>query len=235
VPRALLPHLIRSLVATFAALSALGQGGGCIEPDTEYKDFIARAPAPSLDASPSAGDSAPPALPCAQLMADAGGLSGTFYGACLTTASAGDATQAIYTVVDFTVTPGSGGAADTVSASMTSLQLKPTNVSQTVGGVSNPPPAPLSSACTFVLDAGTISIPGPANATGAVLTMTGTTYSCKLLTPDASCGAFSATITMPVMLDLTKGGNYCVFRRAPADGSITLFTLSDFTCPDAAG
>jgi len=209
-------------------------GAGCIDPASEYDAFLARAPAPSLDAS-AAADGEIPAIPCTQLLADADNLSGTFYGACLTTVSAGDATQAIYTVVDLAVTPGSGGAPDTVSATMTSLQLKPTNISQTIGGVSKPPPAPISSGCTFVLDAGTIMIPATANATGAMLTLTGTTYSCKILTPDDSCGVFSATVTAPVMVDLTKGGNYCVFRRAPADGSITQFKLADFACAGAPG
>jgi|HubBroStandDraft_1064217.scaffolds.fasta_scaffold27636_3 hypothetical protein len=219
------------MALSFAALAVLEDGAACIDPTSDYNDFIARAPAPSLDAS--VGDGGVPALPCSQVLA--GGASGVFYGACLTTASAGDATQAIYVLVKSTLTPGAGGSADEITVTMTSLQLHPTNISQTVGATSSPPSATVSAQCTFVIDAGTIVIPGAANAVGSDLTLTNTTYSWKLLTPDASCAALSATVTVPTMVDLTQGGNYCVFKRAPADGSVTEFTLGDFVCAGAPG
>ena len=153
----------------------------------------------------------------------------------LETANAGDATQAIYVLVKTTLTPSTSGSADQVAVAMTSLQLHPDNISQTVGSTSSPPAAIVSSQCTFVVDAGTITIPAAANASGADLTLSGTTYSWRLLTPDASCAALSATVTMPVMIDLTRGGNYCVFKRAPADGTVTEFTLADFACAGAPG
>ncbi len=219
------------MALSFGVLAALQDSTACIDPTSDYNDFIARAPAPPLDAS--VGDGGVPALPCSQVLA--GSPSGTFYGACLTTANAGDATEAIYVLVHLTVMPGGGGSADEVAVTMTSLQSHPTNISQTVGATSSPPATTLSSECTFVADAGTIVIPGAANALGSDLTLTGTTYGWKLLTPDASCTSLSATVTVPTTVDLTQGGNYCVFKRAPADGSVTDFTLGDFVCAGAPG
>ena len=84
-----------------------------------------------------------------------------------------------------------------------------------------------------MLDAGTVTIPGAANSDGVDLVLSGTAYRSKLVTDDLSCAALDTTVTAPVMVDLTKGGNYCVFKRAPADGTVTPFTLADFACPGA--
>jgi hypothetical protein len=78
-------------------------------------------------------------------------------------------------------------------------------------------------------------IPGPANFSSFTFVLENTQYRGKLLTPDSSCADLDATITSPTTVDLETGGNYCVFRRAPADGAVTRFTLSDYACPGAPG
>ena len=91
----------------------------------------------------------------------------------------------------------------------------------------------VSPQCTYVLDAGTTVIPAAASSPPVDLTLANTVYRGKLLTPDTACTALDAMLTSPASLDLTQGGNYCVFRRAPPDGTITPFKLDEFTCPGA--
>jgi hypothetical protein len=219
----LLPRLGGSLSLALLPLSV-----GCLDPQADYDAFVARAPAP--DAQPPLND-AQVADPCTEVLA--GHPSGTFYGACLTTANTGDVTQATYVKLDTVVTPNADGATGQLATKITSLQHNPTNVSQTVGVTSSPPAAPISAQCTYVLEAGTTVIPAAANSAQMDLVLSNTRYRGKLLTPDSSCTALDATITSPVMIDLTKGGNYCVFRRAPSDGSVTPFKIDDFACPGA--
>jgi hypothetical protein len=223
--RPLRPFRTLTTIATVLTVSALA---ACINPQDDYEAFIARAPAP--DAQVAAGD-APSGEPCMQVLA--GPRTGTFYGACLTTAASGDVTQATYVKLDISVDVNPDGASGTLTTAFTSLKYQATNVSDTVGPTQNNPPVPITKDCTYVIDAGTTNIPSAAYKLNAALTLSGTRYRGKLLTPDSSCSALDATLTSPVMLDLTTGGNYCVFRRAPPDGSITLFKKDDYTCPGA--
>jgi hypothetical protein len=202
----------------------------CIDPQADYNAFVARAPAP--EARPPASSDAEMADPCPQILSSKP-PGGTFYGACLTTANSGDVTQATYVKLDTTVVPSADFTTGELTVQITSLMVHPTNISQTVGATTSPPTAPISTECTYVLEAGTTVIPAAANAASTALTLQNTQYRGKLLTPDESCSALDATVTSPVMVDLTKGGNYCIFRRVPADGSITLFTIDDFACPGA--
>ena len=216
----------RAVLPRFAAL-ACAAFVGCIDPQSDYNAFVARAPAP--DAAPLADD-AQVVDPCSVVLA--GNPSGTFYGACLTTANSHDIKQATYVKLDATVVKNADGTAS-VTSRITSLVYEPTNVSQTIGATSSPPTATISASCTYVLEAGTIVIPAQANMASTELTLSNTRYRGKLLTPDSSCTALDATLTSPISLDLTMGGNYCIFRRPMPDGSITLFTLDEINCPGA--
>jgi len=213
----------------FLALAALRQGTGCVDPKTDYDDYLARVPATTFDAS--APDQSAPALPCSAILA--GSPSGVFYGACLTAVSKGDPSGEIYAVLHETVTANADGTTGTITISQAYLQAKPTNVSQTASAFIDYPALPISSDCTYVLSAGDVTIPGASNSDMVDLVLSGTTYLAKLLTDDQACAAFSAMVTAPVSVDLTMGGNYCLFRRAPADGSITSFPAADFACPGA--
>lgn len=212
------------------ALAIAIPSGGCIDPQADYDAFVARAPAP--DAQPPASSDADVADPCPEILSS-NPPGGTFYGACLTTAASGDVTQAIYVKLDTMIVPSADHTTGELTVQMTSLKAHPTNISETVGATTSPPTTAISAQCTYVLDAGTTVIPAAANAADTDLTLENTTYRGKLLTPDLSCSALDATVTSPVPVDLTKGGNYCIFRRAPADGSITPFALDDFACPGA--
>jgi hypothetical protein len=213
-----------------ALVLALGLGvAGCILPADAYSAFIERAPAP--DAAPtSAGDGGES---CSDILA--GDPSGTFYGACLTSASSDDITQATYVKLVATVVTAPGGQTAGITSQMTSLVRSPSNISDTTGATSSPPTAPVAADCTYVIDAGTTTIPPLANFTGFSLVLENTVYRGKLLTPDSSCADLDATISSPTTVDLETGGNYCVFRRAPPSGAVTLFTLSDYACPGAPG
>ncbi len=226
--RALLSHL-RGPKAGFGVLIAVVVcDTGCIDPQGDYDAFVARAPAPDAQI---AVDDAQTTEPCPQILA--GTPSGTFYGACLTTASSKDVTQATYVKLDTMVAPSADHTTGELTVGITSLVSSPKNISQTVGATTNPPSAPITKDCTYVINAGTTIIPGASNAAKTDLTLSNTRYRGKLLTQDESCTDLDAVITSPVPVDLTMGGNYCIFRRAPADGSITLFKLSEFACPGA--
>jgi hypothetical protein len=219
---------LRGRASGVSALLAVGALVACIDPGADYEAFVARAPAP--DAEVSAAD-AYTGEPCMQVLA--GPRTGTFYGACLTTAASGDITQATYVKLDISVDVNPDGATGTLTAAFTSLKYQATNVSQTEGPTQHPAPAAIAKDCTYVIDAGTTNIPAAAYKLNADLTLAGTRYRGKLLTPDESCSDLDATLTAPVMLDLTTGGNYCTFKRAPPDGSITLFKKEDYACPGA--
>jgi hypothetical protein len=210
--------------------AALAPAAGCVNPSGDYEDFVARASAiPIPDASPV--DTGIATIPCSDVLSSS--PSGIFYGACLTTASAGDATAAIYVVVQNDVTVDPGGATGKLTVTQTFLDLHPTNTSQKVGPPMTYPQVAITAACTYVLDAGMVTIPAAANSAGVDLVLDGTRYRGKVFNDDASCSALDAKITAPVTVDLTQGGNYCVFRRAPASGAVTPFTLADFACPGA--
>ena len=213
-----------------ALWTSLLASGGCIDPRGDYDDFVARA---SSIPPPEAGaaDTGIASIPCSEVLSS--GPSGTFFGACLTTASAGDATSAIYVVVQNDVVPSADGMTGQLTVTQTFLALHATNISQTAGPPLAYPPVTITPACTYVLDAGTVHIPASANSAAVDLVLDGTRYRGKIFTDSDSCSALDATITAPVTVDLTKGGNYCVFRRAPASGAVTPFTLADFACPGA--
>jgi hypothetical protein len=219
---------LSTLIATCTLVAVALAVPACINPGDDYSNFVARAPAPDAQAVASdafAGE------PCKQVLA--GPRTGTFYGACLTTAASGDVTQATYVKLDITVDVNPDGATGTLTAAFTSLLFKANNVSMTVGSTQHPPTVPIASDCTYVINAGTTNIPGTANSLGVDLTLTNTRYRGKLLTPDESCSDLDAIVTVPAMVDLTMGGNYCIFKRAPPDGSFAPFTHGDFACPGA--
>jgi hypothetical protein len=233
VPGKLLPEGLFDWALAWGLAAALAPAQGCVDPRTDYDDFIARVSAiPPPDAAPGAsGDTGVASVPCSQVLASK--PSGTFYGACLTTANAGDATAAIYVVVQNDVVPDADGTTGKVTITQTFLALHATNISQTVGPPQVYPTAPVTAACQYVVNAGTVNIPAAANSAGADLVLEDTRYRGKIENDDESCTALDAHVTAPVTVDLTQGGNYCVFRRAPASGAITPITLADFACPDA--
>ncbi|MGH7437909.1 MAG: hypothetical protein ACRENE_19695 [Polyangiaceae bacterium] len=208
---------------------ALGVSSGCIDPRADYDAFVARAIV--ADAQPPSSGDAEPTEPCPQVLS--GQATGVFYGACLTTAASGDLRQATYVKLDSMLTANADHTAGTLTVQLTSLRFGATNVSDTVGATQSPPPAPISPQCTYVIEAGTTTIPAQADYATTELVLTNTRYRGKLVSEDESCAALDATVTTPVTVDLTMGGNYCVFRRAPADGAVTPFALSDFQCPGA--
>jgi hypothetical protein len=209
--------------------TALGVSIGCIDPGADYDAFVARAIVPDAQPMPSAD--AQPAEPCPQILA--GPATGTFYGACLTTAASGDLRQATYVKLDSTLMANADHTAGTLTVQLTSLRFGATNVSDTVGATQSPPPSPVSPQCTYVIEAGTTTIPAGADYASTELVLMNTRYRGKLISEDESCSALDATVTTPVTVDLTMGGNYCVFRRAPKDGTVTPFKLSDFQCAGA--
>jgi hypothetical protein len=217
----------RAAPLTFAGALAV-VFGGCIDPHADYDAFVARAPAP--DAAPPATD-AQAADPCPEILS--GPPMGTFYGACLTTANSGDVTQATYAKLDAMLVPSADHTTGQLTVVFTSLVRNPKNVSQTAGAPGAPKTAAVSAQCTYVLDEGTQLIPAAANAAATDITLSNARYRGKLLTPDETCSALDAMITIPATVDLTKGGNYCIFRRSPSDGSITPFTIDEFACPGA--
>jgi hypothetical protein len=211
------------------ALGALGVSFGCVDPQGDYDAFVARAVVP--DAQPPSAADAQPTEPCPQILA--GPPSGVFYGACLTAAASGDLKQATYVKLESTIMPNADHTAGTLTVQLTSLRYGATNVSDTVGATQSPPPAAISAECTYVLEAGTTTIPAEAYYSPTELVLTGTRYRGKLLSEDESCSDLDATVTSPVTVPLTMGGNYCVFRRAPQDGTVTPFVLAEFQCAGA--
>jgi hypothetical protein len=227
----LLAHLPRTGARAGSCFGLAILVAACADPQGDYDSFLARAPAP--DAQPAAVGDAQPAEACPMILM--GQASGVFYGGCLTTAAAGDVTQATYVRLDTMVVPSSDYKTGQLTVKITSLKLHATNVSQTVGDVTAPPSAMIAPDCTYVIEAGTTVIPAAATSLNTELVLSNTRYRGKLLTQDESCNDLDATLTTPVTLDLTMGGNACVFRRAPTDGAVTDFLkkASDFVCPGA--
>jgi hypothetical protein len=215
--------------AAVVCAMALGVSLGCVDPQADYDAFVARAVVP--DAQPPSPADAQPTEPCPQILS--GPASGVFYGACLTTAASGDLRQATYVKLDSTLMTNADHTAGTLTVQLTSLRFGATNVSDTVGATQSPPPSAISPQCTYVIEAGTTTIPAEANYATTELVLMNTRYRGKLLSQDESCADLDATVTTPVTVDLTMGGNYCIFRRAPADGTVTPFKLSDLQCPGA--
>ena len=110
----------QTLGLAVALSTSLLASQGCIDPRGDYEDFVARA---SAIPAPEAGapDTGITGLPCSEVLSS--GPSGTFFGACLTTASAGDATSAIYVVVQNDVVPSADGMTAQLTVTQTFLTL----------------------------------------------------------------------------------------------------------------
>ncbi|GAC1576520.1 MAG: hypothetical protein NVS3B20_25310 [Polyangiales bacterium] len=206
---------------------------GCSTAEDAYNDFRDRA-ATAQPPTDGGADSTSDKPFDGSIFGDASpaSLSGSFWGACLTSAAGGNPDQALYSVLKITVTVGGDGTAQATVVS-NALKLGAKTIADIVGTPVTPPVASIAIDGTFKLKMGTFVIPKEADPLAFDLTVENANYDGRVAPSlDSLCADFTGMITNPVKLDLSKKGeNPCVFFRAPADGSVKKLEASAFHCP----
>jgi hypothetical protein len=190
---------------------------GCINPKDDYNDFASR---PLTEREASVSDVQQ--TPCQELLGQ--NLSGSFYVTCLPSTLA--APFALATTQK--VSANEDGTTGTLELSFTPLTATATKMSDTTGPTTPLPKTTIDSMCAYTINIGTLTLPSDANTLGRDLTATHVVLRGKMQTVDQACGELDGEVTL-INLNLNGDGDYCMFVRAPADGSIP--TVDNYSCP----
>jgi hypothetical protein len=202
---------------------------GCVDPQKDYNDFVARLPdgastGPSDDGGPG-GEAAPPVE--AGPPPDAG-FSQTYAMACQTHLQPGAKSATLFTATATYVPAARGGGQFTFQSQ--TLKINATSLSDLVGTQFGPK--------TVQVDAttGTASVVfGPTTVVAAANPVTGTDATFG---PDATniflvgenplCAGVSGSVTAPLQITLDpKQGDVCILL--PSTGTVPTFTDDMFT------
>ena len=205
---------------------------GCSNPTQDYEDFRGRV-ANTVDSAPppdSGVDTTPEVARDGSVFEEAGvdAFGGTFWGACLDGAYAGDLSKSTYDVFIFNLTKDAVGAV-TMSGSRQGLRADASNLSQLVGTVVTLPPTPVNADGSFVTKVATFISPKEANGFGLDLTVEKGAYAFTFQSTEGGCGRFTGTVTSPLVNPVDE---VCIFKRANPDGSYPRITNpADLRCP----
>jgi hypothetical protein len=198
---------------TAAALAVALVMPGCVDPQSDYNDWLART------ADARAGGSIIDVGATDGGLPD-GGFTGTYAMACSTSVNPGAKDATIFTST-MTYTPNASGGGTLIFQNQP-LVVGATTLTQTVGNPSNNQPVPITSDGKGTLVYGPVIIPGAANpVTGGDVVFSGdATLHFRVLGADTTCAGLTGTITSPlqVSMDPTKG-DVCVFLPVASSSS----------------
>jgi hypothetical protein len=208
--------------AAFAGtLVLLAWSGGCINPQDAYDDFASR---PLSEREAGVVDVA--LTPCQELLAK--NLSGLYYTSCLPK----DLPVPFALATQDTITPAPDGKTATLARSFTPLKTAATTMADTVGDPIVLQPVTIDENCAYTENIGTLTLGASANGLGRDLSATDVVLRGKLQSVDRSCSELDGKVDL-IMLSLLNDGDYCIFVRAPSDGSIPTVSDSDYACDNS--
>jgi len=191
---------------------------GCIDPKTDYEDFIQRPVAMPEASVPDVA-----LTPCQELLAQ--DLSGLYYTSCLP--------KALPVPFALAVTQTFKSNADgTASLDFSFFPMKKdaTSISETVGAQPIVLPSTMvSSDCTYIENIGTLTLPGPANSLGYDLVAENVFLRGKLQDHDHACGELDGNVPL-INLSLEGDGDPCMFVRTPEGGPTPTIGMGDYSC-----
>jgi len=218
------------LVLGAVGLSIGAVCASCVDPKTDYDDYVSRAAAatvPGNYALVDGGDGGG----IVTYAADASFTDMSYFAACITSTAPSYKDALLFAVpqVKFTLASGGGGA---FSATIEPLKDTATNTSElaTGGTTSIPLNGTLdASGKATIMVPGSVNIPANANPiTNADATLGNLTLQVIVQSSTEMCANISAQITSSPQATLTPSP--CIFRAAPG-GVIPSFQQSDFHCP----
>jgi hypothetical protein len=127
------------------------------------------------------------------------------------------------------ITPAADGKTATLDMSFTPLRTDAKTMSDTEGDPIMLPETTIDPMCAYTENIGTLTLPAKSNSLMRDLTATNVVLRGKLQTPTQACGELDGQVDL-IMLSLQGDGDYCLFLRPPADGSIPMVTTGDYAC-----
>lgn len=208
--------------------------GGCIpHPEADFEDFGERVRPFVIDQDGGSFDAAPPPTEAA---------SATFYGACLAQFAFGQVNAVFNFFTQTKFAPVSGGG--NLELSLVALKLEnngpPAIISKAnavgVEQTSVPPTSPnVDASGRYVLDLGTITIPGVANAISGRDVIFRQAKISGRFGADAFCGRLSGNVEAPPLGPLDPSINICQFRLIKDGDPRPVLGETDFratACPE---
>jgi hypothetical protein len=197
----------------------------CIDPESDYDDYVSRTADQHSPPPMSTGDSDPDA----PLFAPDAGFMDTYFESCLSTNAEGNPAQAndFKAVLTFTASTTNPGGTLTLS-SHPIAEPGGTSLSDTVGVVSSST-GTVSPDGTVILEYGPYVIPGSANPiTDMDIDFMSSSVRLHVESPDHVCGNLTGPATVGgISLALSAT---CIFVRNPPT-PLPSFELSDYHCP----
>lgn len=205
--------------------------GGCVDPRTDYNDFLTR----TADARAAANDTDSGPIEAEAPMA---AFQGTYVMACLSSSLGGNPADALLFVASLKFTPSSGGGG-TLQYNHAPLVAHATDVSQTAGPWVFPTDMPktvqVAANGLAQVDLGPGSVPASANgATGQEIDFSTSLLDLIVAANPASpdgvqiCAGEEGQTTAPISQTLSKEENPCIYR--PAMPFPTFDSASEFVC-----
>jgi hypothetical protein len=215
--------VVRLVRLAFAAAGCAGLSA-CVDPHADYDDFKARPVAEPLH------DAAAPdvALTACETLLQKN-PSGKYVVGCLPVVIP---TPFFLLIQQDITTPG--GKAQ-LKTSFKLLDINGTSTSQTVSDTIDVPATPIHDDCTYDLDIGDLTIPEKATTLGGDAMAQNVKLHALLQTEDLACAELDGEVVTPIPLSLDKPGDFCLFRRAPADGTFQKPDISEYACALPSG
>jgi hypothetical protein len=197
----------------------LAGGPGCVDPEADYREFIAR---PVL--VPEAGAPDVVLTPCQELLQQ--DLSGSYFLGCTPKMLP---TQPFSLAAELTVAQGDGGP--TISVSFRPLLVNPATLGDGLGDFTVLPATPIADDCTFVQNIGMFELPSSTNSLSLDVVADQVVLRGKLQSPTTACGDLDGVVTSPpIGLTLEGNGDACVFIRTAMDAPVPVLSPSDYVC-----
>jgi hypothetical protein len=218
-----------SIASAFAIAIA---GAACVDPRTDYDDFVNRT-----NGVRGVSTAAPSDAAVQEAAAIDGGFTAApFFVACLPHLVGGNLTKALRFVGTLSYTPTSmtGTKAGKLDIAITPLTVHSTDLSAIVGDPITASTVAVGDDGSFLADFGAPIVKGAANPISTNdIVFSSISITGKLLRDDYACGNLNGVITSPQMIVLDEPDNYCIFERLPAlTGTTPTITADQFQgCP----
>ena len=220
-----------ALLAAASALVLLGSAS-CVDPQSDYTDYVGRA-ADAQGPPSSTGTVEAGPVDSSNWHAPDGSFADNRYLMACEVELGPSAANAFLWVATLTFTAKAGGGG-TVSLTDQPLLAMATNINSLApgGAAATAGPASIAKDGTGTLMTATQNLPGGANPiSGAAAEIDNSFLAFQVEADDTVCAHLGGNLSKPVTQPLHPTQNTCIFRKANPDGTFTALQDSDFHCP----